>query len=308
MNSKVLMVFAGLLLVGAVVVGYVGVNLSKPAKPVASSDSPAAVIPAEVDKLQRSPVVIVTHDLPALAVLTAKDLRLEYLQTAPAGSFAKLDAVVGQRVWVAVPAGSILSAAITEPGGPLARTIRPDERAMAIAVDEVIGGGGFVLPGDYVDVMLFVADQSNGTRDLSAQVVLPGVRVLTYGEQIAVANDGQAHQTADGKDDKQKEHKVPRTAVLAVPAESVARLMLASQAGSLRLAVRSKDEQLYEKDQEGRYLHASLNPAGSEPISLDQLLGRRAPAKPQATRREIAPSAVSGVVVYRGSKVTHEAP
>lgn len=305
MNSKVLMVFAGLLLVGAVVVGYLGVSLSKPAQPVAGSETPAAVIPAQVDKLQRTPVVIVTHDLPALAVLTSQDLRLEYLQTAPAGSFAKIDAVLGQRVWVAVPAGSILSAAVTEPGGPLARTIRPDERAMAIAVDEVIGGGGFVLPGDYVDVMLFVADQSNGTRDLSAQVVLPGVRVLTYGEQIASTRDGQAQASGDGKD---KEKKVPRTAVLAVPAESVARLMLASQAGSLRLAVRSKDEQLYEKDQEGRYLHASLNPAGSEPISLDQLLGRRAPAKPLATRREIAPSAVSGVVVYRGSKVTHEAP
>lgn len=305
MNSKVLMVFAGLLLLGALVVGYLGVSLSKSPKPVASVEQPAAVIPAEVDKLQRTPVVIVTHDLPALAVLTPNDLRLEYLQTAPAGSFAKVDAVVGQRVWVAVPAGSILSAAVTEPGGPLARTIRPDERAMAIAVDEVIGGGGFVLPGDYVDVMLFVADQTNGARDLSAQVVLPGVRVLTYGEQIAATRDGQAVAPADGKD---KEKKVPRTAVLAVPAESVARLMLASQAGSLRLAVRSKDEQLYEKDQEGRYLHASLNPAGSEPISLDQLLGHRAPAKPLATRREIAPSAVSGVVVYRGSKVTHEAP
>lgn len=305
MNSKVLMVFAGLLLLGAVVVGYLGISLSKPAQPVARVEQPSAALPAEVDKLQRTPVVVVTHDLPALAVLAPNDLRLEYLQTAPAGSFAKVEAAVGQRVWVAVAAGSILSAAITEPGGPLARTIRPDERAMAIAVDEVIGGGGFVLPGDYVDVMLFVSDQRGGERDLSAQVVLPGVRVLTYGEQIAVSRDGQAQAPADGKD---KEKKVPRTAVLAVPAESVARLMLASQAGSLRLAVRSKDEQLYEKDQEGRYLHASLNPAGSEPIGLDQLLGRHAAAKPAAARRELTPSAVGGVVVYRGSKVTHEAP
>ncbi|MDF3932642.1 Flp pilus assembly protein CpaB [Pseudomonas citronellolis] len=307
MNSKVLMVFAGLLLVGAVVVGYLGLSIGKPQAPVVSAQPSAVELPAQVDKLQRTPVVVVTRDLPALAVLGKDDLRLEYLQTPPAGSFAKLDSLLGQRVWLAVPAGSILSGAVLEPGGPLARTIRPDERAMAIAVDDVVGGGGFVLPGDYVDVMLYVADQQGMERNLSAQVVLPGVRVLTYGEQIAVAQDGQA------RDDKAKdgERKVARTAVLAVPADATARLMLASQAGSLRLAIRSKDENLYEKEQQGHYLRASLDASGSEAISLDQLLGRRAPAAAAAqpaSRRQVGPAVGAGVVVYRGSTVTHEAP
>lgn len=38
----------------------------------------------------------------------------------------------------------------------------------------------------------------------------------------------------------------------------MARLMLASQAGSLRLAIRSKDEELYRREQEGALLQASL--------------------------------------------------
>lgn len=305
MNSKVLMVFAGLLLLCAGVVGYLGLKVGKPVAPVAGAVqevAPAAM--AEADKLQRTPVVVAARDLSALAVIGKDDLTIEMLRTAPAGSYPKPETLIGQRVWVAVPAGSILSAAVVEPGGPLARTIRPDERAMAIAVDEVIGGGGFVLPGDYVDVMLFVQDQQSTERNVSAQVVLPGVRVLTYGEQIAVANDGQARNAGDAKD---KTPRPPRTAVLAVPAEAASRLMLASQAGSLRLAVRSKDENLYQKEQEGHYLQASLGVASSQPITLEQLIGKPRPAPAPAVRQVSAPQVDSGVVVYRGTAVTREA-
>lgn len=302
MNSKVLMVFAGLLLLCAGVVGYLGMSVGKPAQPAASVAEVAPAAAAEADKLQRTPVVVASRDLPALAVIGKDDLTVELLHTAPLGSYPKPEALIGQRVWVAVPAGSILSAAVVEPGGPLARTIRPDERAMAIAVDEVIGGGGFVLPGDYVDVMLFVQDQQSTDHVVSAQVVLPGVRVLTYGEQIAVANDGQARNAGDPKD---KTPRPPRTAVLAVPADATSRLMLASQAGSLRLAVRSKDENLYEKEQQGRYIQASLGASTSQPITLEQLLGKSRPTP--ALRQVSAPAVSAGVVVYRGTTVTREA-
>ncbi|MEE9100451.1 Flp pilus assembly protein CpaB [Pseudomonas nitroreducens] len=303
MNSKVLMVFAGLLLLCAGVVGYLGLSVGKPAAPVAGAvQEVAPVAMAEADKLQRTPVVVARRELAALTVIGKDDLAVELLHTAPKGSYPKPEALIGQRVWVTVPAGSILSAALMEPGGPLARTIRSDERAMAIAVDEVIGGGGFVLPGDYVDVMLFVKDQQGTDRIVSAQVVLPGVRVLTYGEQIAVANDGQARNAGDPKD---KTPRPPRTAVLAVPAEAASRLMLASQAGSLRLAVRSKDENLYEKEQQGRYIQASLNASGSQPITLEQLLGKARSAP--AARQVSAPEVSSGIVVYRGTTVTREA-
>ncbi|WP_324710480.1 Flp pilus assembly protein CpaB [Pseudomonas citronellolis] len=305
MKSKLLMAFAGLLLLGAVVVGYLGLSIGRPEAPVVASEPAPTVLPTDPDKLQRTPVVVVTRDLPALALLGKDDLRLEYLQTAPAGSYPKVEALLGQRVWVPVAAGSILSGAVLEPGGPLARTIRADERAMAIAVDDVVGGGGFVLPGDYVDVVLYVADQQGIQRDVRAQLVLPGVRVLTYGEQIAVAGDGQARNPGDGQD---KERKVARTAVLAVPANATARLMLASQAGSLRLAVRSKDEKLYEKEQQGSYQHTALTAANTESITLEQLLGRRQPLAAAAPRSPARPRAAAGVTVYRGGTVAHEAP
>ncbi|MBG6380817.1 type 4b pilus Flp biogenesis protein RcpC [Pseudomonas aeruginosa] len=303
MNSKVLMALAGLLLLGAVLLGYLGVSIGRaPSNAHAPSVAPAsATVDASLEKLERKPVLVASRDLPALAVISKDDLSVELLRTAPVGSYDRPEALLGKRVWVAVPAGSILSAAALEPGGPLARTIRPDERAMAIAVDEVVGGGGFVLPGDYVDVMLFVRDERDGESTPLAQLVLPGVRVLTYGERIAVGSDGQ------DRSNQEKDPRPPRTAVLAVPEDGVARLMLASQAGSLRLAIRSKDEELYRREQEGALLQASLG-APSAALSLDQLLERRKPTAPSVRSAAPRVPVANGVTVYRGSAMTHEVP
>ena len=82
-------------------------------------------------------------------------------------------------------------------------------------------------------------------------------------------------------------------------------LMLASQAGSLRLAVRSKDEHLYEKEQQGRYIQASFGAGGSQPVTLEQLIGKSRPAA--AARQVSAPAVSPGVAVYRGTEVTREA-
>ncbi|KAF1052685.1 MAG: hypothetical protein GAK43_01799 [Stenotrophomonas maltophilia] len=318
MNSKVLMVFAGLLLLGALVVGYLGLSIGKPTPPPspAGSESASAEL-SEVDKLQRTAVVVVTRDLPPLSVLGKDDLRIEYLHTAPSGSFTQIEPLLGQRVWVAAPAGSILSGALLEPGGPLARTIRPNERAIAIPVDEVVGGGGFVSPGDYVDVLLFVQDQQPTSRSISAQIVVPGVRVLTYGEQIAVAQDGQSRTDAPDPAQKMAQKPIARTAVLAVPAESAARLMLASQAGALRLAVRSHDEKLYDKAEQGQASSVAQGPGSNQLITLDQLLGgvRRTPVEAATLPTMAAPRPAAepgegsgGVAVYRGSKLTRESP
>lgn len=61
--------------------------------------------------------------------------------------------------------------------------IRPHERAVAVAVDDVIGAAGQLRPGDYVDVLLFLREENNNPQS-SAQVVLPALRVLSVGEQM----------------------------------------------------------------------------------------------------------------------------
>lgn len=74
---------------------------------------------------------------------------------------------------------------------------------------------------------------------------MPALRVLSVGEQTGLANDGRPAQTAE---EQQGRHDPigtgNRTVALAVPEAFASRLMLAAQAGTLRLAVRSADEQL----------------------------------------------------------------
>lgn len=244
MSSRFTMILAGLFLVGALVAGYWGIVLSKPpapppvpvaAEPVAAEPAPAAA-PAP-DLLQ--PVVVLAHEITPYTPLTAADLVVERVRVAPPGSFASVDKAVGRSTWRALPAGTWLSDDAFSPGGPLARMIRPDERALAVAVDEVIGAAGQMAPGDYVDVMLYLRQEQNNPA-ASAQVVVPAVRVLSVGDLLGLANDG--HPAAPGAASDSRNTRGARTVVLAVPQTLVSRLMLAAQAGTLRLAVRSVEE------------------------------------------------------------------
>lgn len=89
MNSKVLMALAGLLLLGAVLLGYLGVSIGRtPSNAHAPSVAPAsATVDASLEKLERKPVLVASRDLPALAVIGKDDLSVELLRTAPVGSY-----------------------------------------------------------------------------------------------------------------------------------------------------------------------------------------------------------------------------
>lgn len=246
MSSRFTMILAGLFLVGALIAGYWGIVLSRPAAPApapeaaasTSAAQPQTAAPTPPDLLQ--PVVVLAHDVAPNVPLVATDLALEKVRIAPPGSLATVDKAVGRSTWRPLAGGTWLSDDSFSPGGPLARMIRPDERALAVAVDEVISAAGQLTPGDYVDVMLYLRqDQSNPLA--SAQVVVPAVRVLSVGDQLGPANNGQPAAPDAVPEDKNR--RAARTVVLAVPQALVSRLMLGAQAGTLRLAVRSADEQ-----------------------------------------------------------------
>ncbi|RWU26322.1 Flp pilus assembly protein CpaB [Pseudomonas alkylphenolica] len=250
MSSRFTIILAGLFLFGALVAGYWGLKLSAPvAEPVAAPVPPAAtpVAAPVVDKAldqARQPVVVLRRDVAPFTPLTAEDLLVERLQVAPTGSFQTQEQVLGRSSWRALPAGTWLQESSFESGGPLARMIRPDERALALAVDEVVGVAGQLTPGDYVDVLLYLREENNNPQ-ASAQVVLPALRLLSVGRQLGLGSDGQPVELALDEKARLEQQRTPaRTVVLAVPAVLVNRLLLAAQAGSLRLAVRSAEEKL----------------------------------------------------------------
>ncbi|MHA6573105.1 Flp pilus assembly protein CpaB [Pseudomonas sp. ATCC PTA-122608] len=285
MNTRISMILAGVLLVGALFAGYWGLVLSRAPAPVVQPPpqaTPAQPAVAVVEDQTRQPVVVLAHDVPPFVALNAADLTVEKLRTVPAGSLTSVDQAIGRIPWRTLHAGTWLNEESFTPGGPLARMIRPDERALAVAVDEVIGVAGQLSPGDYVDVLLYLR-QDTTNLEQSAQVVIPAMRLLSVGDQLGLANDGSpASQplTAEEKKQQAQRGNAARTVVLAVPEQLLSRLMLASQAGTLRLAVRSADEHLLSQYWAGESTSpGNVQSANRDLYQFTQLAFAQAPKK-----------------------------
>src|SRR5437763_7400729 len=99
----------------------------------------------------------------------------------PAGTFPSITAFLtgGKRIVLAAiePNEPIIGSKVTGSGqrATLSALVRPGMKAVTIRVNDVEGVGGFVLPGDHVDVVM--------TRQLekgqaTTEVVLQNARVL----------------------------------------------------------------------------------------------------------------------------------
>lgn len=313
MNSRITMVLAGFLLLGAIVVGYFGLVLSRqepPPAPAPQTPTPVTVEKAvvAVEDQTRQAVVVLVHDVPPFVALSAADLALEKLRTAPAGSLTSIDQAVGRTPWRQLSAGTWLSDESFTSGGALARMIHANERALAVAVDEVIGAAGQLSPGDYVDVLLFLRQDAINLQQ-SAQIAVPAIRVLAVGEQLGLTNDGKPATPALSVEEKLKQDQrrvAARTVVLAVPEELLSRMMLATQVGTLRLAVRSSEEQRLARywagDQDSP---ANIDAANSSLFQFTQLALGAGPAN-TVSHGSAAPR--RAVEVIRGNQVTQQTP
>jgi pilus assembly protein CpaB len=127
----------------------------------------------------------------------------------------------------------------------LATRMKEGERAVAINVDAASMAGGFILPGDNVDVLLTyeMRIRREDTQLLStlinqraAETVLENVEVLATGQQ-AIKEGGEAN--------------VERTVTLAVAPKQAEALTLASKMGDLSLALRPIGDKKLKKVDEG---------------------------------------------------------
>ena len=69
---------------------------------------------------------------------------------------------------------------VSGPGGKLnlSSTVAPGMRAVSLRSNDVAGVGGFVLPGDRVDILLTRATGSGEHTDTVTQILAENVRVL----------------------------------------------------------------------------------------------------------------------------------
>lgn len=322
MSSRITMVLAVLFLLGAIIAGYLGIIVSRQpeaAPPVAAPQTaaePATVLPAApspatapMEDALRQSVVVLARDVPAYTPITADDLTVERLKVAPVGSFDSIKPVIGRMSWRTLSAGAWLNESTFDVGGALARMIRPQERALALSVDEVTGAAGQLSPGDYVDVLLFLPTDADNPRR-SSQVAIPALRVLSVGELLGPDLDGKPVDAISASDRiKQEERRATaRTVVVAVPQALLARLMLATQSGVLRLAVRSASEgnlqDYWTSESTTRAVAERLDSANRQMVSFSQL-SLSSPANPIQTG---APRARHAVEVIRGNQITQQTP
>jgi pilus assembly protein CpaB len=148
----------------------------------------------------------------------------------PAGAFTKVSDVLGggRRIVLAAiePNEPVLALKITGPGqrATLSALVKPGMKAVTIRVNDVEGVGGFVLPGDHVDVVLTrQIDKGSATTE----VVLQNTRVLAV------------DQSADERNAKAT---VAKSVTLEVDTVDAQKVWLASSVGSLSLLLRKAGE------------------------------------------------------------------
>lgn len=260
MNSRLLQVLAAVLVIAALVAGYMGYQTTSAAQQALEEAKRAAAGAGNAEG--QAAVIVLSRPVTKFTTLTAADLAVDYLKVSPPGTFQKIEQVVGSTTQIALPSGTIVLPEHFSPGGKVARLLRPGERAVAIAVNDVVGGGGFVQPGDMVDILLFLEKQDS-RRD-SAQIILKSVRVLSFGENLIDVSASEKTDK-DDKDKKQERERSAKTAVLAIAETDVTRLMLASTLGELRLAIVPTEE-----------MHLAINPqpaeAGADGMKLNAML------------------------------------
>ncbi len=106
----------------------------------------------------------------------------------------------------------------------IVQTLKPGYRAMAINVNASTSVGGFVTPGDLVDILLTSSDQ----KGLRVNTILQSVRVVAVDQQ---------------SDENQEQAQVARTATVEVTPEQAQTLAVAQRAGTLSLTLRNIAEE-----------------------------------------------------------------
>jgi pilus assembly protein CpaB len=177
----------------------------------------------------------------------------------------------------------ILHSKVTGPGqrASLSLLVREGERAVTVRVDDVRGVAGFILPGDFVDVVLIQAEVGMVKRESYSDILLQHVRVLAI-DQLA--------------NERQEQPTVAKAVTLEVTAEQAQKILLASNIGKLSLILRQPGEVSVEPSR--RVTEADLSPAFAKIV--DEAAKARpvvAPAVPVVTQPVRRPDTVTVAVV-----------
>jgi pilus assembly protein CpaB len=210
-----------------------------------------------------------------------------FSNTLPEGAFAvKDDLLNGGRRVVLSPlkrGEPVLRSKITGPGqrASLASLLDDGKRAVTVSVDDVRGVAGFVLPGDFVDIVI-IADDGSPKRQGYSDILLEHVKVLAIDQ---VASEGEGQPT------------VAKAVTVEVTKEQAQKILLATSIGKLSLILARPVES--KPDPNRRVSEKDIGRTRPEPV-------RPPPAPPPpapVVKAPVAPTNTVKITIVRNGEI-----
>lgn len=222
--------------IGVLVLAIVAAGLAALlARGLVSSNEPAKV---EVAVAPVSEVLVAASDIAVGERLSSGSMRWQSWpeNSVASGFITKANAPTamgdydGSLARAAIFAGEPISAAklITAGGaGFMSALVAPGMRAIAIPVTPQSTAGGFILPNDYVDILMTrrTQDEASGTQVVKGETILKNIHVLAVDQSVASKSGDDA--------------LVGKTVTLEVTPAQAELLMLSTAQGEITLSLRS---------------------------------------------------------------------
>jgi pilus assembly protein CpaB len=197
---------------------------------------------AQTFKTTFNNVVVAKVDIPVGSRIIPEQLTVAQFpaNVTPEGALSTIDDKLIGRVVIASisPRDPVTEAKLAPVGaaGGLSSIIPEGYRAMTVAVNDVVGVSGFIMPGTLVDIVVVTAPpKGSGNEEMISKIVLQNIKVLASGQNIDKP-----------KNDREVERAI-RAVTLQVTPEQAEKLALASSEGKLQLVMRNSGDQADEQ-------------------------------------------------------------
>jgi pilus assembly protein CpaB len=227
------------------------------------------------------PVVVAIRALQMGVMITKESLAVRHLlpEMIPEGGvFNEIEAVEGRTPRTQILPNEMIRRerlASADAGIGLNALIRKGKRAMTVLVDQESGVGGFIQPGNYVDIIVTIRpDDQAGRAAWATETILKGIPVLTVGSQRTEP------LSEDDKDAKKRSRLVTRrvkpSVTLELDPDEAEKLALAVSKGDIHLVLRGDLD-----------ITNETPAAPSDPLSASELIGFQRPVGIRTTSAEV---------------------
>lgn len=203
--------------------------------------------PQVVTEPEQVTVLVAARDIPAFTTVTGDMVETREIasRAAPLNALSAPEQAIGMIAQLAINAGQTLTQASVAPrtaAHGLTFVIPQAQRAVTVALDPISGVGGFVYPGDHVDVL---ATFHNGEYAVT-RTILQNVEVLAMNDITVRPRNGDTtgptDQPVGGEAQEAPATQQVRSATLAVSPDQAQRLILSAYRGALHMVLRPRED------------------------------------------------------------------